>query len=175
MTEEKLLQEAGLIGFDHFKILDTKQILFDPALRRYCEVNYCGNYGQNYSCPPESGTPEELEKKAGKFQRALVLQTVTEIQDILNSEETGKIKKHHNRMTLELAEKMEKDYLLAMAGPCALCTPCAMKEGKPCHFPKKKASCLSAYCIQVEKLARVCEMPYWCEGAVAFFSLIFFN
>ena len=74
----------------------------------------------------------------------------------------------------QLTGKLE-DFLPAMAGPCQLCEACEKKEGKPCRFPKRVASCLSAYCVQVDKLAEECSMPYWCQGEVAFFSLLFFS
>ena len=148
------------------------------SLRKYCEVNYCGNYGKNYSCPPACGTPEEMEEKAGRFKNVLVLQTITPVQDITDEQETRVIKHRHNQMTWGLIESLSgklQDFLPAMAGPCQLCEKCEKGEEKPCRFPNRVASCLSAYCIQVDKLAEACDMPYWCQGEVAFFSLLFFS
>ena len=68
IQEEELLREAEKAGFDHYKILSARKVQFDHSLRKYCEVNYCGNYGKNYSCPPACGTPEEMEEKAGRFK-----------------------------------------------------------------------------------------------------------
>ena len=63
IQEEELLKKAKEAGFDNCRILPAGELSFDYSLRKYCEVNYCGNYGNNYSCPPECGTPEEMEEK----------------------------------------------------------------------------------------------------------------
>ena len=178
IQEEELLREAEKAGFDHYKILSARKVQFDHSLRKYCEVNYCGNYGKNYSCPPACGTPEEMEEKAGRFKNVLVLQTITPVQDITDEQETRVIKHRHNQMTWGLIESLSgklQDFLPAMAGPCQLCEKCEKGEEQPCRFPNRVASCLSAYCIQVDKLAEACDMPYWCQGEVAFFSLLFFS
>lgn len=178
MTKEKqILQAAEEIGFDYFKIIGTSNLQFDSSFRRFCEMNYCGNYGKNYSCPPSCGTPEKLREKTEKFDRVLVLQTTTPVKDISDDKETKVIKHCHNQMTWKLIETVSKaleDWLPAMAGPCGICSPCEKELGGKCRFPDRKASCLSAYCIKVDALAEYCEIPYWCEGKVAFFSLLFF-
>ena len=62
------------------------------------------------------------------------------------------------------------------ASGCALCSPCALKEGKPCAFPDLRYSCMSAYCIFVRKLAERCGMEYDCgEGLLAFFGMYVFD
>ena len=127
MTEDKLLNQAELCGFDHACIIETDQLIFDSRFRQFCETNYCGNYDNNYSCPPACGTPEELKEKALKFSHALVLQTITPVKNIMDDEETKIIKHHHNEMTWNLIHKVEEEletYLPAMAGPCGLCSPC---------------------------------------------------
>lgn len=177
MKEERILKTAKDIGFDNFRIIDVRHLQFDSSFRKFCEDNACGNYDSNYSCPPSCGTPEELKKKTEKFNQVLVLQTITPVRDIADGEETKEIKHRHNQMTWRLLETLSdgwRDYLAAMAGPCGLCEPCAKENGEPCLFPEKKASCMSAYCINVEALAAYCGFPYWCEGKVAFFSLLFF-
>ena len=88
IQEEELLKKAKEAGFDNCRILPAGELSFDYSLRKYCEVNYCGNYGNNYSCPPECGTPEEMEEKTRKFSRVLVLQTITPVQDIADDRET---------------------------------------------------------------------------------------
>ena len=51
----------------------------------------------------------------------------------------------------------------------------AKELGKDCPFPQKRASCLSAFCVKVDALAEYCKIPYYCEGEVAFFSILFFQ
>lgn len=178
IKESELLKKAAETGFTNYKIIDTDKLQFDSSFRKFCEDNYCGNYNNNYSCPPSCGTPEELRKRTEKFERVLVLQTVTPVKNIADNSETKVIKHCHNQMTWKLIEDVSEDleaYLPAMAGPCGICSPCKKQEGKECSHPEKKASCLSAYCVKVDALADCCKMPYWCDGEVAFFSLLFFD
>ena len=61
IQEEELLRKAKEAGFDNCRIISAEKLTFDHSLRKYCEINYCGNYGNNYSCPPACGTPKEME------------------------------------------------------------------------------------------------------------------
>ena len=155
MNEKQMKELARSEGFDNAEFLGTNQLQFDPTLRRYCEENACGNYGNNYACPPSCGTQEQLEALVRRHDR----------------EARGR----HNEMTWRLTGRLEAEGvtgLRIMAGPCTACAVCAIREGAPCRFPEKKASCLSAYCICAEKMAQSCGMPYWCgDNTVAFFSM----
>ena len=51
MNEKQMKELARSEGFDNAEFLGTNQLQFDPTLRRYCEENACGNYGNNYACP----------------------------------------------------------------------------------------------------------------------------
>ena len=52
MDETRLMGMAREAGFGA-GIIDTAQICFDADFLKYCEENKCGNYGANYSCPPD--------------------------------------------------------------------------------------------------------------------------
>ena len=80
MTKEKLLNQALACGFDQACVIDTDHLIFDSRFRQFCEMNYCGNYDNNYSCPPSCGEPEALKEKALRFSKALVLQTITPVK-----------------------------------------------------------------------------------------------
>ena len=95
--EETLLQTAKELGFDNYQVIDTAALHFDERFRMYCETNYCGNYDNNYSCPPACGEAKELGDKARAFERALVLQTITPVKDITNDSETKEIKRRHKQ------------------------------------------------------------------------------
>ena len=74
MTDSEIIRLATAEGFAAAAIVDTRQIVFDPAFRPYCEENLCGQYGANYSCPPDCGTPEEMKQRILAHRKALVLQ-----------------------------------------------------------------------------------------------------
>lgn len=62
MTDQELLALAHSEGFNPV-LISPEQVPIDPKFRVYCEENLCGNYNANYSCPPDCGTVEELQKK----------------------------------------------------------------------------------------------------------------
>ena len=69
-----LMQEAILLGFSGAAVMDTKELVFVPEYRTFCEENLCGCYNVNPACPPESGTVEEMKQRALSYEKTLVLQ-----------------------------------------------------------------------------------------------------
>lgn len=175
MTEKEILQRAQEAGISHGAFVDADELVFEYDFRKYCEMNQCGNYGRNYGCPPDCGTPQEMESKALQYRRALVLQTVQPVKDISDPGETGPLKKKHNavvRAFMDWLDEAGVKGLPIMAGPCSACSQCAKTTGEPCRFPERKASCLSAYGINVSELCRVSGLS-WDYGPqqVAFFGI----
>lgn len=179
MTDKILTQAAEKKLFSAACVIETKKIVFKPEFRAFCEENYCGQYSANYSCPPECGTPEEMKNRILQYQYALVLQSKCELPDVHDKEAVRRAKLAHNQAAHELKLEIEADCgesLLAGCGCCMLCSPCAMREGRPCKYPKERYSCMSAYCIYVKDLAEKCGMEYdGKDGVIPFFSLITFK
>lgn len=174
MTEQELLQLADKLGFSQVAVVDTEKIPFEPLFRRYCEDNLCGQYGGNYTCPPDCGTTKEMEQRVRAYQRAVVLQSCWEI----SGTETDKIREAkavHNRWTRELIQQAGGGGLMVGSSGCNLCHPCLCISGEPCRFPELRFSCMSAYCIHVAKLAEMCGMDYFSEGVVRLFSMYCFG
>ena len=179
MTEQDMINLALEENFAAAVAVDTADIVCDPIFRPCCEENLCGQYGVNYTCPPDCGTPEEMEQKIKSHKRALVLQTIWEIPDMSDTAATKPAKKAHNAAQLRLAKKFRESgvpgFLVGASG-CALCSPCAKAQGEPCRFPDDQYSCMSAYCIFVRKLAEKCEMEYNLpDGLLAFFGMYVFD
>lgn len=179
MNHEKMISYAVEEGFSAAAIVNTADIVFDPAFRPYCEENLCGQYGVNYSCPPDCGTPEEMKQRILSHKHALVLQTMWEISDYTDKPAIKHAKGGHNSSAIRLAKRLRAEncsgFLVGASG-CSLCTPCALKNGEPCKFPENRYSCMSAYCIFVKKLADHCGIEYDCgEGLLAFFGMYVFD
>ena len=178
MTEEEMIAAAVEEGFAGAAVIETDQIVFDPMFRPFCEENLCGQYGINHSCPPSCGTPEEMKQKIIAHKKALILQTIWEMPDLEDKEAIRQAKRGHNTAALRLMKQFrEKDcpgFLVGASG-CALCSPCALKNGKACAFPELKYSCMSAYCIFVRKLAEASGLEYSPgDGLTAFFGMYVF-
>ncbi len=179
LTWQEMIDNAAQEGFAAAAVVDTDKIVFDPAFRPYCEENLCGQYGVNYSCPPDCGSPEEMKQKILAYKHGLVLQTIWEIPDYTDKAAIKQAKSAHNHAAIRLMKHFREngvDGFLVGASGCALCTPCARQSGKPCTFPELQYSCMSAYCIFVKKLADECGIEYSCgDGLLAFFGMYVFN
>lgn len=179
MDFETMERYAAEEGFAAAAVANTEDIVFDPSFRPYCQENLCGQYGINYSCPPDCGTPEEMKQRILAHKKALVLQTIWEISDYSDKPALKKAKAAHNAGTIRLVKRLRAeglDGLIVGSGGCALCSPCVLPEGGPCRFPDLRYSCMSAYCIFVKKLADRCGLEYDCgNGLIALFGMYVFD
>ena len=181
MQYEEMIKVAEEYGFTKAAVIGTDELEFVHEFRMFCEQNACGNYGRNYGCPPYCGTPQEMEDKVMKYNKALVFQSRTPVEDIFDDGETKQIKKVHTGLTLQVVRELQKKGLdpvgsYVMCGPCNYCDSCKMSQGIPCVSEKNQFSCLSAYCIDACKMAKTCEMDMqWNGDVVSFFSLYLFD
>ena len=156
-----LIKEALSMGFANAAIMDTKDLVFVPEYRQFCEDNLCGNYNLVPACPPACGTVEEMHEKAMKYEKALFLQTV--LKDPVMDPVLFKQAKHaQNILTEQLAKWMQEngkeDVLIMSAGPY------------------KNCSCMSAYSVDAQKMADAVGMVCWADDSdVRFFTQILFH
>ena len=178
MTDNELIKLAKEEGF-HAAVICAKEIPVDGSFRKFCEDNLCGKYNANYSCPPACGTPEEVRQRLHSAEKALVLQSIHEIGSYENKEAILKSKKDLNLAILRMTEDLRKngaDCFCLGYGGCPLCNPCKQVEGEPCAFPEKRISCMSAYCIDVGKLAGKCGLEFaWVPEKLFLFGMIVFK
>ena len=177
--KKTLLEIAMNYGFSEAALIKTEDIIFNHSFLRYCKENLCGFYGKHYACPPYCGTPEKMEEKVRSFENALVLKTSYEVENAMDDSAMNPLKRIHTQKSLALINEIQKEkptpYLGAMAVPCFYCDTCMMPEGKPCRCGDKRFACLSAYCIDVTKLAEICGMEIsWDVHSASFFSIYLF-
>ena len=178
MTNAELMKLAEAEGF-LAAVIETKDIPVNAEFRRFCEDNLCGKYNANYSCPPACGTVEEVHGRLLAEDQALVLETICEIGSYENKDAILTSKKQLNGAILRLMEQVRqvgfRGFPLGYGG-CPLCDPCKQAEGEPCVFPEKRISCMSAYCIDVAKLAKRCDLEFaWIPERLHLFGMIVFH
>ena len=78
IDKEKIAKQAEEFGFTAVWF-PVSEIPTNPEYLKYCEVNRCGNYGANYACPPDCGTPDEMRARLDSAREALVLQSLWEV------------------------------------------------------------------------------------------------
>lgn len=175
MTDLKLIKLAEEAGF-RAAVIPAKEIPVDGCFRKFCEDNLCGKYNANYSCPPACGSVEQVHERLFAKDKALVLQTIHDIGSYENKEAIFNSKKNLNLAVLELTENLRREGMDCFClgyGGCPLCDPCKQIKGEPCAFPEKRISCMSAYCIDVGKLAGKCGMEFaWIPEKLFLFGMI---
>lgn len=177
MQEQEIVKLAEAAGFSA-AFVETADIVTAPTFRKYCADNLCGKYGANYSCPPDCGSVEEVQARLRSGKRGLVLQTIWEIGSYENKQAIQESKKAHNAAILRFTETLRKEgvngYCLGYGG-CPICDPCKRLTNEPCAHPNKKISCMSAYCIDVAKLAGKCGLEFaWAPEKLFLFGMFVF-
>lgn len=173
--DEKLLNLAKEEGF-YAAIIPAADVPVDPKFRDFCAQNLCGQYGANYSCPPDCGSVADLHQTILAQEKALVISTIWDIESFENKAAIQHAKRTHNAAVLRLMEKVKaagcQGFCTGYNG-CPLCDPCKRTENLPCAHPDKRISCMSAYCIDVAKLADRCGLEFgWITGKLFLFGLI---
>ena len=153
---------AKISGFTDAAFLPVRELVVVPEYRRFCEQNLCGNYSVLPACPPMSGTVEEMTADMRRYQTALILMIETTPVDYWDMAEQKAAKKHQNLLTEQLMEQMRADGLTDLL---------MMGAG-----PWKHASCMSAYCVDAQRMADAVHMKCWADdGKIRYFSLILFQ
>lgn len=155
------VQAAKALGFTDAALMEVKDLVIVPEYRMFCEENLCGNYGVLPACPPESGSVEEMTARVRRYKTALVLMIEHTPVNYTDRAEQKAAKKHQNILTEQLMDRMHEDgtddLLMMGAGPW------------------KGASCMSAYCVNAQKMAEHVHMKCWeNDGKIRYFSLILF-
>ena len=145
-------------GFTNAAWLDNLNIECEARLREYCNPKGCPRHGNNWVCPPGSGSLEECAEKVSRFDKGLLLQSVSEIDTtavdyaVLNRE-------HNLRLRCFLEEYCDgMDVLPLTSGGCIFCDVCAYPA--PCNRPDLRMNSLSAYGIDVGKLCELAGLEY---------------
>ena len=97
-----------------------------------------------------------------RYQMALILIIETTLADYRDTVEQRAAKKHQNLLTEQLMEQMRADGLTDLL---------MMGAG-----PWKHASCMSAYCVDAQRMADAVHIKCWADdGKIRYFSLILFQ
>ena len=172
---EKALAFAQAQGFIA-AIIDTKDIVFDSSFRRYCAENLCGQYGVNHSCPPNCGSVSSMERIVTGYRKALVVQSQWELHDWNDFDVINRAQQAHTAAMLRVVEcmhRIQSRSRMCGVGSCNLCEVCTRTTGEPCRHPDRMFSCLSAYCINVKKLAETVGMRYvWGSTQLFLYGMI---
>ena len=170
----KLAEEAGFLA----AVIPAKEIPVDGSFRKFCEDNLCGKYNANYSCPPGCGTVEEVHQRLIAQDKGLVVEMIWDVNGFEDKEFIFSSRNKLNRTVLQLMNQLQVEGMDGFClgyGGCPLCDPCKRITNEPCAHPDKKISCMSAYCIDVAKLAEKCGLEFdWVLEKLFLFGMFVF-
>ncbi len=181
MQNEQRLKDytASLEKRFHIKtaILRGHDVPFDPTFRKFCEENLCGQYGQNHGCPPGAGDIHHLIDNAKSYKHAIVVQKAYAkegLEDWDSINHGVKDFKKTLRQVTDDVEQYDAPVLTLATGDCEYCTPCKAVTHEPCPYPTKKRSSVSAYGVDITKLAALTGLESLnSEDRITYFGIIF--
>ena len=180
MNEEQLIQIALDCGATKAVVIRQEDIVLSAEFRAMCEANRCGVYGKCYMCPPDVGPIEELMAKVRSYDRGLLYQTITPLEDSYDFEGMTEAKKAFTglaqRLRDELTPILGEDALHLGAGGCGLCQPCAKVTGEPCRHPDRAMASLESCGMDVYNTCKGTPLKY-INGAdtVTYFGMVLYR
>ena len=164
MDNEILIKKLLQWGAYKAAVVDVRDIVFDRRFREQCASNACGCYGKNHMCPPDVGDIDMLIDRAKQYDKALVYQTVSALEDSYDFEGMMEAGRRHHLLTCRLREEIAvqdmQNVLLMGAGACRECPVCAKVDNLPCRNPALATPSMEAHGIAVSKLASLAGMQY---------------
>ena len=149
----RVVEFASQLGIQTCLEFRSEILAPEERIRAFCLENKCGNYGNNYMCPPYVGSLEEIRIKLKKFQRGVLLQYAKSlyVRDNIEGVRQTKIDFHNKILQIEefLRERGINQVWGMIGGSCGLCDICGAKIGEPCLYPDKARMSLEAIAIDV--------------------------
>jgi predicted metal-binding protein len=153
MSLTKLSRSAQELGIETCLEFDAGLLIPEQRIRDLCFENRCGNYGNNYMCPPHIGSLEEIRVRLKKFQQGVLLQYSKALDVTSNIKGLRQTKVDFHNRVLQLEECLRNKGLRhvwgMIGGNCALCEICQAETGDPCPHPDKARTSLESLAINV--------------------------
>ncbi len=179
--KERLLSLVLDGGATKAAVITQGDIKVHADFRKTCEMNQCGAYDKNWTCPPCIGPIEELMDKVRAYPFGVLYQTIADIEDSFDIEGMNEAAGYHAKLSQSINEELftglaGDDYLHLAAGGCKICKPCAKVTDEPCRFPEKALSSMEGYGIDVYNTTKGTGLKYINgQNTVTYFGLILFR
>lgn len=163
MNINTILEQAEKLGFQTAKAIPPETLKLNPEVRKMCMSNKCHQYDACWTCPPASGTLEDMEKRIRSFNSGVLLQSVGAIEDSFDFEAMEELEKQHQKRFADLVawiKQEEKDLLPLSAGCCRICPTCTYPD-EACRFPDLAFISLEGAGILVSDLCTDNDVSYY--------------
>ena len=149
----KVAEFARQLGIQTCLEFGSEVVIPEERIRAFCLENKCGNYNNNYMCPPYIGSPEQIRIRMKEFPRGVLLQYTKSLD--VNGDREGvrqtKTDFHHKILRIEefLRDRGINQVWGMIGGSCGLCDTCTAKISEPCLYPDKARTSLEAIAVDV--------------------------
>lgn len=178
MNYEKVEAALAELPLYIYAWVDPQGLEFSDRVRWICQ-NECTMYGKSWACPPGVGTVAECRQKCLSYNKALLISSLTEVEDISDLQATLATRRDHEALTDQvgalLRESGVEPYILSTEA-CAVCGRCAILDGQPCRHPEKMHPCVESQGINIIPTleANGLEFQYG-QNVVTWVSLLLFR
>lgn len=147
---------ARQLGIEVCGEFDAGILAPQERIREYCRENKCGNYGNNYMCPPHVGSIKALRNRLKRYRKGILLRYSLNINVKSDREGVIRTQKEFHQKILELEGYLRVGEVLEVwgliGGNCRMCHVCQARSGQPCSYPDKARMSLEAAGIDVMTL-----------------------
>ena len=177
MDRELLERQMAELPIVQYIFFATEELTFSDRVRVVCEQE-CGQYGKSWACPPGVGTVEECRQRCLSYPNALLITSMTEVEDISDMAKTLATRGGHEELTRQVNALVRSQgvetYVLSTES-CAICESCAYPDG-PCRFPDKMFPCVESHGILITDTAERYGIDFQAgNNIVTWFSLILYR
>lgn len=135
------------------EVLPT-ELIISQEVRDACIKNKCGQYGNNFMCPPHIGEIQAFKEKLKQYHNGIFVLVKDEVDNPSDLNEFYKSADLLHRIMIDIEKKAKelgyKEAAALIGGNCKLCKPCNAKLGKEnCAYPHLARTSLEAVGIDV--------------------------
>lgn len=178
MNRDVLEERLAELPLYAYFFIDPTELDFSERIRYICQ-NECPMYGKSWACPPGVGEVSECEAKCKGYSSALLIGTITEVNDVADINECLATRAPHEQVTNQVRDMMRalgvEPYVLSSEA-CAACERCAILDKKPCRYPERMHPCVESHGIVLTTTLDSLGLEFQYGGnIVTWYSLLLFN
>lgn len=177
MNIAALEEQLALLPIAQYTFFRTDELVFSERVRTVCEQE-CPRFGTSWACPPAVGSVAQCRETCLSYPDALLITTLTEVEDIADMAQTLATRPLHEAVTRKVDELLKAQGLevfVLSTDSCASCEECTYPSA-PCRHPKQMFPCVESHGIVVTALAEKYGIDCQYGGnTVTWFSLLLYR
>ena len=163
MTTRELIESlVEAMGFEDHGYCEASALTVDPRVRAMCAADRCQQYDRSWACPPGCGPLEDFQRRFGKFNHGVILQTVRDLEDDYDVETMLAADALQKERMAEMSQRVADAGITALtlsSGACTICPSCTYPDA-PCRFPDRRFVSMEAAGLNVTETCQAAGVAY---------------